>query len=56
MIIEGVSFNEPVIMEMKKEDFIAECMDVQWQDRDVKTRKKMLSSVYDAIVKPEKQE
>ena len=26
MIVEGVSFNEPVIREMKKEDFIAECI------------------------------
>ncbi len=55
MIVEGVTFNVAVIKEMKKEDFISECMKVHWQDRDEKTRKKMLSDVYDSIVKPEKE-
>ena len=50
MKFEGVSFNESVIKSMKKTDFIRECMLVHWPDRDDKTRKKMLSDVYDAIV------
>ena len=56
MIVEGVTFNEPVIKAMDKEEFISQCMEVHWQDRDVKTRKKMLSGVYDTIVKPAKKE
>ena len=36
---------------MKKSDFIKAHKDVLWQDREPKEREKMLSDVYDTIVK-----
>lgn len=49
MFIEGVGFNEPLIRQMSKEDFVNAHKDVLWLDRDPAAREKMLSDVYDTI-------
>ena len=56
MLVEGVTFVEQAIMPMKKSDFIKAHMDVLWQDREPKERKKMLSDVYDTIKKKKEKE
>lgn len=51
MIIEGVTFIEPAVKAMKKNEFIDKHMPVIWQDRSEEDRKKMLSDTYDLIKK-----
>lgn len=52
MQFEGVSFAEPAVKQMTKEAFVEAHKKVFWLDRDEKEREKMLSDVYDTIVKP----
>lgn len=49
MIVEGVTFIEPAVKQMKKKDFIEAHKDVFWLDRKPEEREKMLSDAYDAI-------
>ena len=49
MIVEGVTFIEPAVKRMKKQDFIKAHKDAYWQDREPKEREKMLSDTYDTI-------
>ena len=51
MIVEGVSFIEPAVKQMKKKEFIEAHKNVFWLDREPKEREKMLSDAYDAITK-----
>lgn len=51
MLFEGVNFIPDAIKPMGKDDFIEAHKDVLWQDRDEEDREKMLSDVYDTIVK-----
>lgn len=51
MIIEGVNFNAAEIALMTAEEFEQRHIDLFWLDRDIETRKKMLSQVYE-LVKP----
>jgi hypothetical protein len=51
MIIEGVTFVEPAVKQMKKKEFIDAHKDVFWLDREPKEREKILSDAYDAITK-----
>lgn len=49
---EGVTFIKSEIEKMSKEDFINRHLPLFWLDKDEKTRRKMLTSVYGKIVKP----
>lgn len=49
MIYNGVTFVESAVRKMSKEEFISSCKDTFWQDRDEKTREKMLADVYERI-------
>lgn len=51
MRIENVTFVEPVVVAMKKSDFINKHMPVIWQDRPEEERKRMLSDAYSLIKK-----
>ena len=51
MKFDGVNFNPVEVAKMSREAFVARHIGVFWQDRDEKTRKKMLGKVYDTIVK-----
>lgn len=51
---EGVTFIKSEIAKMCKADFIDLHLPLFWLDRDEKTRRKMLTSVYGKIVKPVK--
>ena len=54
MRYEGVTFVEETCKKMSKEEFIERHKDVFWQDRDEKTREKMLADVYERMFgKPE---
>ena len=54
MRYEGVTFVEEACKGMSKEEFIEHHKDVFWQDRDEKTREKMLADVYERMFgKPE---
>lgn len=54
MRYEGVTFVEEACNGMSKEEFIEHHKDVFWQDRDDKTREKMLADVYERMFgKPE---
>ncbi len=55
MIVEGVTFVEPAVKQMKKRDFIKAHRDVLWTDREPKEREKMLSDVYDTITGQKKE-
>lgn len=46
MIYEGVTFVVEACKGMSKEEFIERHKDVFWQDRDEKTREKMLADVW----------
>lgn len=54
MRYEGVTFVEEACKGMSKEEFIEHHKDVFWQDRDEKTREKMLADVYERMLKPAK--
>jgi len=49
MIIEGVTFIEPAVKQMSKEEFIEAHKDAFWKDRKPSEREKLLSDAYDAI-------
>jgi len=49
MVVEGVSFNEGLIRSMKKKDFIEQCVDTFFLDRDESDRRDILSDIYDRI-------
>lgn len=49
MFYEGVAFVEEVCSKMSKEEFIEHHKDAFWQDRDEKTRLKMLADVYERM-------
>lgn len=49
MLYEGVCFFEDACKKMSKEEFIEHHKDVFWQDRDEKTRLKMLADVYERM-------
>ncbi len=51
MIFEKVNFNEEAIRKMTYPQFEEAHIKVLWLDRDVETRKKMLSEVY-GLIKP----
>lgn len=51
---EGVTFVKAEIEKMTKTEFIDRHLNLFWRDRDEKTRRKMLTSVYGKIVKPAK--
>lgn len=54
MLYEGVCFVEEACAKMSKEEFIEHHKGVFWQDRDEKTREKMLADVYERMFdKPE---
>ncbi len=54
MIVEGVTFVEHAIKQMKKKDFIEAHIAVLWKERTPEEREKMLSDVYDTIQGKEK--
>ena len=49
MLYEGVCFFEEPCSKMSKEEFIEHHKDAFWQDRDEKTRLKMLADVYERM-------
>jgi len=49
MVVEGVSFNDGLIRSMKKKDFIEQCVDIFFLDRDESDRRDILSDIYDRI-------
>jgi len=49
MRYQGVTFVDEACKKMSKEEFIERHKDVFWQDRDEKTRKKMLADVYERM-------
>lgn len=49
MIIEGISFNEERVRNMKKRDFINSYKNVYFLDRPIEEREKVLSSIYEDI-------
>lgn len=51
MQVEGVTFNERLVKQMGRSDFIRIHLPVCFLDRDVKSRKRMLSEIYDRILK-----
>lgn len=51
MLFEGVNFFPDPIKAMDKDAFIEAHKDAIWQDRTEEEREKMLSDVYDTIVK-----
>lgn len=51
MQVEGVTFNERLVKQMSRSDFIRIHLPVCFLDRDVKSRKRMLSEIYDRILK-----
>lgn len=51
MIIEGVFFNVDYCRTLSREAFIAAFIDVFWQDRPKKERKKLLTDAY-ALINP----
>lgn len=54
MTYEGVNFVEEACAKLSKEEFIERHKGVFWQDRDEKTREKMLADVYERMFgKPE---
>lgn len=54
MRYEGVTFVEEACEKLSKEEFIERHKGVFWQDRDDKTREKMLADVYERMFgKPE---
>lgn len=54
MIFEGVNFNEEAIKGLSREEF-ERLHGALWNDRDVRTRKRMLRQVY-GMIKPEPEE
>lgn len=54
MIIEGVFFVVEACRAMSKDEFVAAFIDVFWQDRPRKERKKILTDAYALINPPEK--
>lgn len=55
MIIDGVNFNVSIVEKMTREEFESRHIGILWQDKDEKTRKKMLGKAYDLICKPARQ-
>lgn len=55
MIFECVNFNDEEVKKMSRDEFIDRHSDIFWRDKDTDTRQKMLTQVYDLIVKPVKQ-
>lgn len=54
MIIEGVTFIEPAVRQMSKDEFIETHKNEFWKDKKSSDREKLLSDAYDAITaKPE---
>jgi len=51
MIFERVNFNDEEVKKMSREEFESRHIGVLWQNRDIDTRKKMLSQAYDLIVR-----
>ena len=49
MRYEGVTFVDDACRNLSKAEFIEQCKDVFWQDRDEKTREKMLADVYERM-------
>lgn len=49
MIIHGVTFNEEVIKDMKKRDFMDMHKDVFFLDKPSQEREMLLSDIYDKI-------
>jgi hypothetical protein len=49
MTYEGVTFFDEACKKMSKEEFIEHHKDAFWQDRDEKTRLKMLADVYERM-------
>lgn len=49
MRIEGVTFIDSAVLQMKKKEFIEKHLNVFWLDRNEEDRKKMLSDAYDMI-------
>ena len=54
MRYEGVTFYEENVMKMSREAFVSRHVKILWPDLKESDRKKMLNTVYDLIVKPEK--
>lgn len=52
MTFEGVTFVEEACRLMTRDEFVDAFIDVFWQDRPVKKRKKMLSDAY-ALINPQ---
>lgn len=47
MIVDGVNFNEEVVAQMTKEEFIEKHIDFFWKDKDRETRRKKLEQAYE---------
>lgn len=56
MIVEGVNFNEKLVRQMSRADFIRRHLPCCFTDRDVKDRRKMLAEIYDRICQNNPQE
>ena len=56
MVVEGVSFNERLIREMKKGGFIEEMLPHFFTDRALKERRRVLSEIYDRIINKQRKE
>ena len=49
MKVEGVTFNERLVMRMKKREFVEAHLKCCFTDRPVVKRRKMLGEIYDRI-------
>lgn len=49
MVVEGVNFNEALIKEISKCEFVEVCVNVFFQDRSEQDRITLLSLIYDRI-------
>ena len=49
MTVEGVTFNERIVREMTRNEFIRIHLPVYFLDRDVRNRRRMLGDIYDRI-------
>lgn len=50
---ENVTFDKAAVAGMSREDFIERHIGIFWQDRDERTRRKMLEAVY-RLVRPDR--
>lgn len=50
---ENVTFDKSAVAAMSREEFIERHIGIFWQDRDERTRRKMLEAVY-RLVRPDR--